>query len=82
MTEKVLYAMRLAVEFERMKRFCDNRTTCKGCPYWKLKACNLISTDTVMEKVAIIFREFLEEQKKGEATLPLSVSDQGLSGIL
>jgi len=60
MTDKVTNAMKLIVEWRKMKDMCDERTSCKGCPYYNNKGCDLISTDTMIETIANVFEEYLE----------------------
>jgi len=52
--------MKLIVEWRKMKDMCDERTSCKGCPYYNNKGCDLISTDTMIETIANVFEEYLE----------------------
>ena len=55
----ILDAMRLVVAWDDMETFCQSRSTCKGCPYASGKACDRMSTQSVLEKAAEMFRFFL-----------------------
>ena len=56
-------AMRLFVEFVKMRHYCMNRDTCKGCPYFSVvedrMVCSMISTDEMMDIVARVFSRYL-----------------------
>lgn len=52
-------AMRLIVEWRKMRTACLGRSTCEGCPYFDGKECSTMSTETVLEKAADAFNEYL-----------------------
>jgi len=51
--------MRLIVEWRKMRTACLGRSTCEGCPYFDGKECSTMSTETVLEKAADAFNEYL-----------------------
>ena len=61
--EKTELAMKLIVEWRKMRTFCQNRSTCEGCPYKHRKECDAVSTEVVLEKAADTFNEYLINKK-------------------
>lgn len=59
MKDKHIMAMKLVVEWRKMKKLCDDRTTCRGCGYYQNKSCDLMSTEQMIENVADVFDEYL-----------------------
>ena len=72
-------AMQAIVEYAKMRRFCMLRTTCKGCPYWSVKACTAATTEGVLLMTAKVFEAymFMESLKEGSTLTgrPLSLCD-------
>jgi len=62
MNDKTRNAMKLIVEWRNMKQLCEERTSCKDCPYYINKGCDLISTNAMIETVANVFQEELLEE--------------------
>ena len=60
MTErKILLAMRLVVEWQKLRSFCEGRTHCVGCPYNNSKLCATTTDSAILQKSADTFREYL-----------------------
>jgi len=59
MSEKVMKAIKLVVEWRKMKDLCEERSDCIGCPYHENKACDCISTETMLRAVSDTFYEFI-----------------------
>ena len=60
--DKHIVAMKLIVEWRRMKDLCKERSTCVECPYYYKKQCEMISTDAMIDKCADIFEKHLIER--------------------
>ena len=56
---KAKLAMKLLVEWRKMRKACHNRSECSGCPYERKHICNNLSTEDVLEKTADAFYEYL-----------------------
>lgn len=60
-SEKMLLALRLAVQWHDLKQFCKERTSCEGCPYNGSKVCTVFTSDAVFEKIAFAAEDYLAE---------------------
>lgn len=68
--EKIVLALRLAIQWKRFKIFCRNRKECKGCPY-AIKAeqegtikyvCSSADNEVILFKIAdAALEEFIKE---------------------
>ena len=56
---KAKLAMKLIVEWRKMRKACHNREKCDGCPYKRKSVCDALSTEVVLEKAADAFYEYL-----------------------
>jgi len=61
MSERIHDAMKLLVEWRKMKDLCDAKDECENCPYYRNKSCDLVSTDFMLHSVADVFGEYLAE---------------------
>lgn len=57
--DKHILAMKLIVEFRKMKDLCRARSKCIGCPYLQGKLCDILSTDQMIETVSDVFEVYL-----------------------
>lgn len=57
--EDVINGMKVMVEWNKLKDFCNLRTNCKDCPYFKHRYCSSVTTEAVMKIAESKFREFL-----------------------
>lgn len=58
--DKAIIAMKLLVEWQRLRNMCIARESCSNCPYFCLKNCEMISTDAVIERTSNAFKDFLD----------------------
>lgn len=56
----VIYAMASVVHWNDLYEFCQERSSCMGCPYKSRLMCERESTLNVMKRAAEIFRDFLD----------------------
>ena len=59
--EKVILALKIARAWKSFKIFCEERTTCKGCPYFDGKVCSKSDDRSVLYKIAGVAEDFLTE---------------------
>ena len=59
--EIVLEKMKEIVEYRKMYELCLSKTSCNGCPYWKMQMCTKKSTLEVLSQAADVFEEFLSD---------------------
>lgn len=59
MEDKHITAMKLVAEWRKMRNLCNERTSCRGCGYYQNKACDMLSTEQMIENVADAFDEYL-----------------------
>lgn len=54
--------MLLVIGWRKMYSMCMQRSTCIGCPYFEKKACDRVTTETILEKAADAFEEHLAKK--------------------
>lgn len=59
--DKHIIAMKLLIEWRRLKDFCKERSTCSECPYHRGKQCDMISTEAMIDRCADAFEQHLNE---------------------
>lgn len=60
MTQEVIDAMRLVVDWQEMYDQCKEREHCLGCGYLESRSCDLISTEAMIKTVSGIFKKHIE----------------------
>ena len=60
----VIDAMRLVIEWKKLSDQCLTRDSCKKCPYYISLTCSKQSTEDIMNTVANVFDDFLQEREE------------------
>jgi len=62
MTDRLLKAMKLIVEWDNQEKICHSLDGigCENCPYELGKSCDRVSTTYVLTQAAKVFREELK----------------------
>ena len=58
--QKVIYGMRLIINWQTMRMMCLNRTKCEGCQFYVSGMCRRITTEQVLKIAREIFIENIE----------------------
>lgn len=60
--EEIITALRVIIRWTDFRNFCDKRTACKGCPYYRDHICSMATDQTVMKRVAKAAERFLTQE--------------------